>query len=106
MPRYRFGNMDEVEEDDYEMGDVDDDMYEFQGRGIGDSDSEDEEYGPLLKRVKDVALGLHLAQELQRPLKAALCAMGLDQSIVDFPRKLLLLAFSTQSSIFYAPSAL
>lgn len=48
MPRYHFDDMDEMAED-YEMGDVEDDMYEeFQGRAMGYSDSEDEEYGPLV----------------------------------------------------------
>lgn len=48
MPRYHFDDLDEMA-DDYEMGDVEDDMYEeFQERVLGDSDSDDEEYSPLV----------------------------------------------------------
>lgn len=48
MQPHRGDDMDEMAED-YDMGDVEDDMYEeFQGRGLGDSDSDDEEYGPLV----------------------------------------------------------
>ncbi|URE36966.1 WD repeat-containing protein C2A9.03 [Musa troglodytarum] len=55
MQHYRSDNMDEMAED-YEMGDVEDDMYEeFQGRGLGDSDSDDEEYGSLNGRATDIS---------------------------------------------------
>ncbi|XP_074576428.1 putative WD repeat-containing protein C2A9.03 [Curcuma longa] len=55
MPRYHFDDMDEMAED-YEMGDVEDDMYEeFQGRAMGYSDSDDEEYGPLNGRANDIS---------------------------------------------------
>lgn len=48
MPRYHFEDMDEMAED-YEMGDVEDEMYEeFQGSVMGYSDSDDEEYGLLV----------------------------------------------------------
>ncbi|KAG6470983.1 hypothetical protein ZIOFF_072072 [Zingiber officinale] len=55
MPRYHFDDMDEMAED-YEMGDVEDDMYEeFQGRAMGYSDSDDEEYDPLNGRANDIS---------------------------------------------------
>ncbi|CAL9168499.1 unnamed protein product [Musa hybrid cultivar] len=55
MQPHRGDDMDEMAED-YDMGDVEDDMYEeFQGRGLGDSDSDDEEYGPLNGRASDIS---------------------------------------------------
>ena len=48
MFRYQGDDVDEMAED-YEMGDVEDDMDEdFQGRGWWDSDSDDEEYGQFV----------------------------------------------------------
>lgn len=71
MQHYRSDNMDEMAED-YEMGDVEDDMYEeFQGRGLGDSDSDDEEYGSL------VCLYL-----FQHSFKLLLCFQGFLLSIL------------------------
>ncbi|RRT66527.1 hypothetical protein B296_00017114 [Ensete ventricosum] len=55
MQPHRGDDMDDMAED-YDMGDVEDDMYEeFQGRGLGDSDSDDEEYGPLNGRATDIS---------------------------------------------------
>lgn len=42
--------------DDYEVGDLEDDMdEEFRGRGMGDSESEDDEYGQSNARVTDTS---------------------------------------------------
>ncbi|XP_010928198.1 uncharacterized WD repeat-containing protein C2A9.03 isoform X1 [Elaeis guineensis] len=55
MFRYQGDDVDEMAED-YEMGDVEDDMDEdFQGRGWWDSDSDDEEYGQFHNKVPDTS---------------------------------------------------
>lgn len=49
MSQYQRDNADEMA-DDYEMGDAEEDMdEEYHGRGMGYSDSDDEEYGESVR---------------------------------------------------------
>ncbi|XP_010252904.1 PREDICTED: uncharacterized WD repeat-containing protein C2A9.03-like [Nelumbo nucifera] len=55
MSQYQGDDM-EYMGDDYEMADVDDDMdQEFHGRGMGDSESDDDEYDHLNAKVMDTS---------------------------------------------------
>lgn len=48
MSQYQRDDIDDMA-DNYEMADAEDDMDgDFHGRGVGDSDSDDEEYGHLV----------------------------------------------------------
>uniref|UniRef100_A0A6V7QXG1 Uncharacterized protein n=1 Tax=Ananas comosus var. bracteatus TaxID=296719 RepID=A0A6V7QXG1_ANACO len=55
MSQYQRDNADEMA-DDYEMGDAEEDMdEEYHGRGMGYSDSDDEEYGESISKVTDTS---------------------------------------------------
>ncbi|KAH7660290.1 WD40-like repeat containing protein [Dioscorea alata] len=55
MSQYQRDDIDDMA-DNYEMADAEDDMDgDFHGRGVGDSDSDDEEYGHLNGRITDTS---------------------------------------------------
>lgn len=64
MSQYHRDNADEMA-DDYEMGDAEEDMdEEYHGRGMGYSDSDDEEYGESVRFFLQLAFFYRLILSL------------------------------------------